>query len=174
MSEPTGPNAGSPWSPQRLFDYLESLGIATTTVDHEPVFTVAEARHLRRLPGGHCKSLFLRNKKGRMWLVTVEQDRPVDLATLADTLGAGRLGFASPRRLMSYLGVEPGAVSPFGVVNDPGGEVMVALDRALTEHERINVHPLDNSRTTSIATADLVRFLEATGHPPRLLAPSEM
>jgi Ala-tRNA(Pro) deacylase len=162
------------WTSERLFGYLDELGIGTSTLEHDPVYTVEEARHLRRLPGGHCKSLFLRNKKGRMWLVTTEQDRTIDLATLAASLGAGRLGFASPRRLLTYLGVEPGAVSPFGVVNDPDGEVTVALDRALTEHERINLHPLDNSMTTSIATEDLIRFLEATQHPPVFLGSDEM
>jgi Ala-tRNA(Pro) deacylase len=165
---------GGPWTSARILAYLNDLGIETTTVGHEPVYTVEEARHLRRLPGGHCKSLFLRNKKGRMWLVTTEQDRAIDLATLATSLGARRVGFASPQRLMTYLGVEPGAVSPFGVVNDRDGEVTVVLDRALVEYERLNLHPLDNSMTTSIATLDLIRFLEATGHPPVFLDPEEM
>jgi len=158
--------------PGRLLEYLDELGLETTTVDHEPVFTVEEARRLRgALPGTHSKSLFLRNKKGRMWLVTTEADRKIDLKRLGDSLGAGRVGFASPERLMRHLGVIPGAVTPFGVVNDAAGDVQVALDREMLEHEPLHFHPLDNARTTTIGRDDLLTFLTATDHPPELLEP---
>ncbi len=155
-----------------LLEFLDELGLTTSTVDHEPVFTVEEARRLRgALPGSHSKSLFLRNKKGRMWLVTAEADRSIDLKRLGESLGAGRVGFASPQRLMTYLGVIPGAVTPFGVVNDTDGAVQVALDREMLDREPLNFHPLDNAKTTTIGKADLLRFLTATSHEPLFLEP---
>jgi Ala-tRNA(Pro) deacylase len=159
-------------TPAELLAYLDELGLETTTVDHHAVYTVEEARQLRgSLPGSHSKSLFLRNKKKQMWLVTAEADRQIDLRRLGESLGAGRVGFGSPERLMSYLGVIPGAVSPFGVINDVEGVVRVALDREMLEHEPLNLHPLDNTKTTSIGREDLLRFLRATGHEPLLLEP---
>lgn len=158
-------------TPSALLAYFDELGLETTTVDHEPVFTVEEARRLRgELPGTHTKSLFLRNKKGGMWLLTTAADLEIDLKRLGDSLGAGRLGFASPERLMTHLGVIPGAVTPFAVVNDAAGDVMVALDGAMLENEPLHFHPLDNARTTAISTADLLTFLAATGHAPMILA----
>jgi Ala-tRNA(Pro) deacylase len=160
-----------PMTPSQLLEFLDELGLETATIDHEPVFTVEEARRLRgNLPGGHTKSLFLRNKKGRMWLVTTAAERTIDLKRLGDSLEAGRLGFASPERLMKHLGVIPGAVTPFAAANDDG-EVQVALDRAMLENEPLHFHPLDNARTTAIGSADLLTFLAATGHPPLLLEP---
>jgi Ala-tRNA(Pro) deacylase len=161
-------------TPAELLAYFDDLDVATTTVDHEAVFTVEEARQLRgQLPGGHSKSLFLRNKKGHMWLVTTEADRKIDLARLGEALGAGRLGFGSPERLMRYLGVIPGAVTPFAVINDPGVQVAVALDREMLDEEPLNFHPLVNTKTTSISAADLLKFLAATGHRPRMLEPED-
>jgi Ala-tRNA(Pro) deacylase len=158
------------FSPEQLLAYLDELGIGHQTVDHPPVFTVDEAKLLRgSLPGGNCKSLFLRNKKGRMWLVVVQEDHRVDLARLGASLGAGRLSFASPERLMEHLAVIPGAVTPLAVVNDHAGMVEVAVAKALLAEERLNFHPLVNDRTTTIASSDLVKFLEATDHPPRVL-----
>ncbi len=155
-----------------LIDYLDQLGLETTTIDHDPVYTVEEARRLRgALPGSHSKSLFLRNKKGVMWLVTTDADRKIDLKRLGESLGVGRVGFGSPERLMTYLGVIPGAVTPFAVVNDAAGNVRVALDREMLEHEPLNFHPLDNTKTTTIGTADLLRFFAAVDHEPLLLEP---
>lgn len=157
-------------SPDDLLSRLAELGIAVRSVSHPPVFTVAEAKqHRGALPGTHTKSLFLRDKKGAMWLVCCLEDRAVDLGWLAAHLGARRLSFGSPDRLMTYLGVIPGAVSPFAVVNDRDRRVRVVLDRALFGRDPINLHPLDNARTTAIAGADLLRFLEAADHPPDLL-----
>ena len=163
-----------PLTSEQLLTYLDQLGLDTATVAHEAVFTVEEAARVRHLPGAHCKSLFLRNKKGRMWLVTCRADRKVDLRRLAESLGAGRLGFASPERLARYLGVTPGAVSPFGVINDVDGEVTVVFERSLLDEEPINLHPLDNTMTTAIGRGDLLRFLDAVGHPPLLLAADEL
>ncbi len=159
-----------PTSAEDLIAYLESLGIETRTVEHPAVFTVEEARRLRgELPGAHSKSLFLRNKKGRMWLVVTLEDRDIDLKDLGERLGAGRLSFGSPDRLMRYLGVIPGAVTPFGVLNDHDDAVTVALDRQMLEVDPLNFHPLDNTKTTAISTDGLLRFLQATDHPPVML-----
>ena len=159
-----------PLGESELLQRLAVLGIATRTVAHPPVFTVEEAKRLRgELPGGHCKSLFLRNKKGEMWLVVTLEDRAVDLKRLGERLGAGRLSFGSADRLVRHLGIVPGAVTPFAVVNDPERSVKVALDADMLRHDPLNFHPLRNDRTTAIAPADLVRFLEAEGHPPLIL-----
>jgi Ala-tRNA(Pro) deacylase len=171
MSEPEArPADGAARSPDDLFALLDELGIATRTATHAPLFTVDEAKALRgSLPGGHTKNLFVRDKKGRMWLVVCLEDRAVDLKRLSWQLGGGRLSFGSPDRLMRYLGVIPGAVTPFAALNDREGAVEVVLDSALLNHDPLNFHPLDNARTTAIAPADLLRFLEAVGHPPRIL-----
>jgi Ala-tRNA(Pro) deacylase len=160
----------TPATPTELLTYLAELGIETRSVSHPAVFTVEEAKRLRgELPGAHSKSLFLRNKKGRMWLVVTLEDRPIDLKALGERLDAGRLSFGSPERLMRYLGVAPGAVTPFGAINDRDQDVQIALDRDLLDVAPLNFHPLDNTQTTAINPDDLVRFLEATGHIPELL-----
>ncbi len=159
-----------PTSPDQLFAHLEGLGIRTRTVQHPPVFTVDEAKALRGdLPGAHIKNLFLRNKKGEMWLVVAEESRPIDLKALGERLGAGRLSFGSPERLMSYLGVVPGAVTPFALINDREGRVKVAIDKAVLERDPVNCHPLANDMTTAIAPQDLLAFIESSGHKPMIL-----
>ena len=159
-----------PATPADLFARLETLGIEARTVEHPPVFTVEEAKALRgELPGAHIKNLFLRNKKGAMWLVTCLEDREIDLKRLAAALGAGRFSFGSAERLMQYLGVAPGAVTPFAVINDSGRAVRAVLDKALLDHGPVNGHPLVNTMTTTVEPRDLVRFLEAEGHAPQLL-----
>ena len=168
MSEP--PAAQPPTSPEALLARLAELDIAVSSFSHPPVFTVAEAKALRgELKGGHIKNLFLRNKKGAMWLVTCLEDRDIDLKALGQALGAGRFSFASPERLMTYLGVRPGAVTPFAVINDTEGRVQVVLDQGVLDCDPVNAHPLVNDRTAAISPGDLVRFLEAVGHPPRIL-----
>ena len=163
-------DGSAPATSGALFARLEALGIAVTTVEHPPVFTVEQAKALRgKLSGAHIKNLFLRNKKGAMWLVTCLEDRPLDLKVLGDRLGAGRLSFASARRLMDHLGVFAGAVTPLAVINDREGAAQVVLDRAIFGFEEVNCHPLVNTMTTALAPDELVRFLEAEGHPPRLL-----
>ena len=160
----------TPTSPDQLFAHLEGLGIRTRTVQHPPVFTVDEAKALRGdLPGAHIKNLFLRNKKGEMWLVVAEESRPIDLKALGERLGAGRLSFGSAERLMTHLGVAPGAVTPFALINDRSGQVKVAIDKTVLEQDPVNCHPLTNDRTTAIAPRDLLVFLERSGHKPLVL-----
>ncbi len=153
-----------------LFARLDELGIAHNTFDHVPVFTVEEARRLRgRIDGAHSKNLFVRDKKERHWLVSCLSERKVDLKWLALELGTKRLTFCTPRRLAGFLGIRAGAVSPFAILNDTGGVVRVAIDAQLLAGEPLNFHPLDNSRTTSVSREGLLRFLEAEGHPPKIL-----
>ena len=159
-----------PNTPDQLFAFLDSLGIVHKTVKHPPVFTVDEARALRgQLPGGHTKNLFLRDKKHALFLVVVGEDALIDLKGLHRLLGAsGRFSFGSADLLGEVLGVTPGSVTPFAAINDTDGRVTVVLDAAMMEHETLNYHPLINTMTTSIARQDLVKFLAATGHPPRI------
>lgn len=161
----------APATPDELLARLAALGIATRTYAHPPVFTVEESKRLRgRLAGGHCKSLFVKDKAERLWLVVALEDRAVDLKRLRRRLEAKKtLSFGSPELLMATLGVVPGAVTPFGVINDSDGRVQVVLERRMLASNPLNYHPLSNDRTTAIAPADLLRFLEATGHRPLVL-----
>lgn len=165
-------DGSAPATPETLFARLDALGIAYTTHHHPAVFTVEEARDVRGdIPGGRSKNLFLRDKKGRMTLFSAPADLDVDLKRLAELIGArGRLSFASDERLMKYLGVMRGAVSPFAIVNDTGRAAQVVLERGLLAHEPLNFHPLDNTMTTAIAAADLLRFLTAEGHIPEIVS----
>jgi Ala-tRNA(Pro) deacylase len=158
-------------TPEALLARLAALGIRSQTHRHPPVFTVEQAKALRgALPGGHCKSLFLKDKAAGLWLVVALEDRAIALKALAKRLGAKKtLSFAAPELLMATLGVTPGSVTPFGVVNDEEGRVQVVLDRAMLEHDPLNYHPLDNAQTTAIAPQDLLLFLRATGHEPLIL-----
>ena len=157
--------AADPATPEDLFARFAELGIAVTTHDHAPVFTVEESRHLHdALPGGHCKSLFLRNKKGQCWLVVCAEDTEIDLKALGARLGAGRFSFGSAERLMQRLGVIPGSVTPFALINDREASIKVVLDQRMLRHDLLNYHPLVNHRTTAIARDDLIRFVEACGH----------
>ena len=161
-----------PATPEDLAAALDRLGIAAPVVSHPPLFTVEESRALRgKVPGAHTKNLFLKDKKSRLFLVTVLEDAAVDLKHLHHVIGAsGRLSFGSPDLLMERLGVIPGAVTPLGVLNDQPPSVTVVLDAALVAHDRINCHPLVNTATMTLARADLLAFLDATGHPPQILA----
>jgi Ala-tRNA(Pro) deacylase len=159
-----------PLTSDDLFAALDRLGIAHTTVTHPPLFTVEQSRSLRgTIPGGHTTNLFLKDKKAALYLVTAEEDATIELKSLHRRLGAsGRFSFGSPELMLEMLGVIPGAVTPFGAINDTGRRVTVVLDADLMRHAVINAHPLTNTMTTSIARDDLVRFLESTGHKPRI------
>ena len=149
---------------------LDALGIAHETLQHPPVFTVEEAKHVRELTrGGHVKNLFLRNKKGAMWLITLMEDKRVDLKALGEILNAGKLSFASPQRLKEFLGVYPGSVTALAIINDTAGQVALVLDQDLFDHETINVHPLRNDQTTNLRTKDLVAFAKAQNHMPAVI-----
>jgi Ala-tRNA(Pro) deacylase len=153
-----------------LLAHLESLGIAAATSTHPPLRTVEDSKRLRgTLPGGHVKNLFLRDKRGGHWLLTTLEDTRVDLKAMAQRLGAAKFSFASAEMLNDLLGIEPGAVSPLAVINDTGGRVAVVFDEPMLARDPLNVHPLRNDRTTTIATADLLRFLAACGHVPLVL-----
>ena len=164
-----------PATPSDLFAFLDRLGIAHATVTHPPLFTVEQSRQLRgTIPGGHTKNLFLKDKKGALFLVTALEDAMIELKSLHRRLAAsGRFSFGPADLLRATLGIEPGAVTPFAAMNDGERRVSVVLDAALIRHPTVNCHPLVNTMTTSIAGADLVRFLEATGHPPRIVAVTE-
>ncbi len=151
-----------------LFDKLDALGLDHQTHQHDAVFTVEESRSLRGvLPGAHIKNLFLRDKKKNIWLVTALEDRQIDLKALRRQLGAkGNLSFGNAELLMDVLGVTPGSVTPFGVINDQSGRATVVLDKKILGHDLVNAHPLRNDQTTAIAPGDLLRFLDALAHPP--------
>lgn len=158
-------------TPDDLFAFLAALGIAQETVHHPAVFTVEESKRLRgTLPGAHVKNLFVKDKKGRLFLVSAVEDSRIDLKKLHEIIGGqGRVSFGSADQLREVLGVEPGSVTPFAAVNDTAQAVTVILDERLFAHDRINVHPLVNTMTTGLAKADLLAFLRATGHEPRIL-----
>jgi Ala-tRNA(Pro) deacylase len=140
-------------------------------VRHPPLYTVAESQALRgEIAGGHTKNLFLKDKKDNYFLVTVEEEAVVDLKQIHHLIGAAsRVSFGKPEALMELLGVVPGGVTVFGLVNDTAGRVKVVLDETLMAHETINAHPLTNDATTSISSADLLKFVRATGHEPQIL-----
>jgi Ala-tRNA(Pro) deacylase len=160
-----------PATPEDLAAYLAGLGIAATTIRHPPLFTVEQSRALRgEIPGAHTKTLFLKDKKDALFLVVALEDAPIDLKHLHGRIGAsGRLSFGRPDLLAATLGVVPGAVTPFGLVNDRPPRVNVVLDAALMAHDLVNCHPLVNTATTTLKSADLLVFIRATGHEPTIL-----
>jgi Ala-tRNA(Pro) deacylase len=164
-----------PTTPEALLARLTQLGIAHRTHDHLAVFTVEEAKALRgKLPGGHCKSLFLKDKKGALWLAVMLEERRIDLRKLADALGAARFSFGNPELLQEVLGVTPGSVTPFALINDTAGRVRLLLDAEMLRHDPLNYHPLVNTQTTAIAPQDLLTFVRSTGHEPVILGLSQM
>lgn len=168
--ESRGQVADMPKSPDELFARFKELGIETTTHTHPPLFTVEESQRLRGdLPGGHCKSLFFKDRKDQYWLVVTLEDRPVDIKRLEARLGSARLSFARPERLMEVLGVIPGSVTPFALINDAQRQVTVILDKQMLDRDPLNYHPLHNAATTAIAPADLIAFIKSCGHEPRVV-----
>jgi Ala-tRNA(Pro) deacylase len=149
---------------------LDALGIAHSTFEHRPVATVEEAeRHTGHLPGGHCKNLFLKDRKGGLWLLVCLNRRRIDVNRLAKVLGCPRLSFGHAELLEAVLGVAPGGVTPFALINDQGRRVQPLLDRAMLACEQLNYHPLTNAATTTIKATDLPKFIRACGHEPRIL-----
>ena len=161
-----------PATPEDLIAFLDSLGVASETVEHPPLHTVEESRALRgQIPGGHAKNLFVKDKKSRLFLLTLGEEADVDLKRVHEKIGAsGRVSFGSAELLEEVWGVRPGAVTPFGAINDKASRVTVVLDSALMAHERVNFHPLVNTRTTGVAPEGLMKFLRATGHEPLVAA----
>ena len=160
-----------PATREDLFARLKSREIETRTRDHAPVFTVEEARALRgEIPGGHCKNLFPKDDKGNIWLIVCLEEAQIDLKAAPAKIGSRRLSFGKPDLLMEVLGVEPGSVTPFALINDTGRRVNVVLDAAMMAHELLNYHPLQNTATTTIRSADLVSFIRSLGHEPKIVA----
>jgi Ala-tRNA(Pro) deacylase len=158
-----------------LYDRFRDLGIAWKTYEHVPVFTVEQSTQVALdFPGGHTKNLFLKDKKGGLWLVVVEAHRRVDLPALAKQLHAPRYSFGSAELLIATLGIEPGSVTPFALMNDKTCHVKPVLDADLLKSDPVNFHPLRNDRTTAIAAADLVRFVKSCGHDPLVVTIPEI
>jgi Ala-tRNA(Pro) deacylase len=163
-----------PASRAELFALFDQLKIVTTTVDHLPVFTVEEAKKIHDdIPGGHCKNLFCKDEKGVLWLIVALDDARIDLKAAKDKIGSKRLTFSKPELLLEILGVEPGSVTPFGLINDKAAKTNVILDAAMMALPHLNFHPLKNDATTTISSVDLQKFIRATGHNPRIVAVSD-
>ncbi len=160
-----------PATPEALFARLDALGIGHTTTRHPPAFTVEQGNQVwGGIPGVHCKNLFLKDAKGNLWLVVAPAERRVDLKALPARIGSARLSFGSPQRLEQTLGVTPGSVTPFALINDRDHRVRVALDAWMMGQPLLNFHPLVNDATTTITNRDFALFLEACGHQVLVVA----
>ena len=159
-----------PTTPEDLFEMLEDLGIEYSLHHHEPMFTVADGEEIEKnIPGTHCRNLFLRDKKKNMALIVAANETSLDMKKLAPIIDMGRLSFGSKDRLWQYLGIRQGSVCPFTIVNDIGREVMLILDAYMMDQDIVNYHPLDNAMTIGLKPADLIEFIEAQGHPYKIV-----
>lgn len=153
-------------SAHSLLETLESIDIHVKLYEHSPIFTVAEGEHLKAdMPGVHVRNLFLRDKKKNNFLIVAANETELDLKKLSELLNASRFSFGSPERLWEHLGIRPGAVNPFTVINDPDHQVSLYLDAYMMNADLMNVHPMDNAKTVGITPKDLIKFLEHIGHP---------
>ncbi len=154
-----------PATPQDLLAHLVEMNIEAVTHTHPPLFTVEDSKALRGdLPGEHCKNLFLKDKKKKLWLVVTSEDRPVNMKELKGRIGSAHLSFGKPELLMEVLGVEPGHVTPFALINDTEQQVNVILDSAMMAADLVNYHPLSNEMTTALHPEDLRKFIQSCGH----------
>ncbi|MBL4802392.1 MAG: hypothetical protein JKY45_10905 [Emcibacter sp.] len=161
-----------PASEQDLLDCFRKLGIKTTTVRHPPLHSVTESRHLRgEIAGGHCKSLFLKDKKGQYLLVILEEDRTLDMVGLfkSGKLPIKRLSFANAETMKNMLGITPGSVTPFCLINQVSEKLLVVLDKKMMENNLLNYHPLHNEATTTISAPDLIKFITYFGFEPHVM-----
>jgi Ala-tRNA(Pro) deacylase len=150
-----------------LIAFLDQLGIASTTYDHPAVFTVGESEAIKQaIPGVHTKNLFLKDSRDQLWLISAEGHAQIDLKRLHTVIGSARLSFGRAELMAETLGVAPGSVTAFGLVNDRNHRVRFVLDRTLAEADVVNFHPLTNTATTSLSGADFAKFLEALGVTP--------
>lgn len=162
-------NTPLPTTPDQLLLIFQDIDISYEIYRHAPVFTVSESEKLDRdIPGTPCRNLFLRDKKGKMFLVVAANETKIDLKKLPDLIDSGRLSFGSPERLWAHLGIRPGSVCPFTAINDKDHAVTIILDAAMMAGDLVNYHPLDNAMTVSLSPADLLKFFEYTGHRPRI------
>lgn len=158
-------------TPEDLFAHLDRLGIDVTTHHHAPAFTVEQGNEVwGGIPGIHCKNLFLKDAKAKLWLVVAPAERRIDLKRLPERIGSARLSFGSADLLRQVLGVEPGSVTPFALINDSERRVAVVLDAWMMEQDLLNYHPLRNTMTTTIRAEDFRAFLTSTGHRPEVVA----
>ena len=167
MTEATslGPKDAMTATPDDLFARLDELGIAYTTQWHEAVFTVDQSTQVKAMmPGGHTKNLFLRDKDDNIVLIAAEAHSQLKLNQLHRLIGTKRLSFGSPELMQEILGVTPGSVTAFALMNDTEGRVRFLVDAALMEHEPVNFHPLTNTGTTAVSREDFEKFVRATGH----------
>jgi Ala-tRNA(Pro) deacylase len=160
-----------PLGKEELLRFLQELGIDYTLYEHEAVFTAEEALEVcGHIPGVHCKNLFLKDKVDALWLVTLPDEKRADLKSLPEKIGSKRLSFGNAGLLMEALGVSPGSVTPLALVNDQARRVQPVLDGWMMEQGLINLHPLVNTATITLRTADLTRFMSALGRKPLLAA----
>jgi len=163
-------SAPMPTSPEELMARLKDLGIDYAFHEHKAVFTVAEAQTVEHdIPGTHCRNLFLRDKKKNNFLVVLQNATEVDIKKLQPLIGADKLSFGSSERLWEYLGVRPGSVCPYAIINDKNMDVKIFLDKSMMDAERVNYHPLINTMTIGTTPAELIRFIESTGHTPHII-----
>ena len=159
-----------PTTPAQLMAELDRLGISYELHKHDPVFTVSESAYLKaHIPGIHCRNLFLRDKKKKMYLVVAANETAVDLKKLQHVIGSDRLSFGSAERLWENLGVWPGSVCPFAIINDTKGTVRIVLDKTMMDGDLVNYHPMINSMTVCLIPDDLKKFIKATGHEPEVI-----
>ncbi len=161
-----------PATEQELLNKLEELAIETTLYRHPPLFTVEDSQNFRgEIPGGHCKSLFLKDKKHNYLLAVLSEDRRVDLKAMykSDLIPAGRLSFASAERMINILGIEPGSVTPFSLINVKIDNLAVLLDKRMLENDYLNYHPLHNEATLTIHRDDLIKYIEHFGFSPIII-----
>jgi Ala-tRNA(Pro) deacylase len=165
------PNADTAPAPaydrDRLLTWMAAHGVAQTTVDHPAVFRVEEGLELKAaMPGAHTKNLFLKDKKGRLWLISARQDTVIDLKRVPKAIGSDRLSFGNEGLLYETLGLTPGSVTALALINDVDRRVTFVLDQALWDADIVNFHPLTNTATTALGQADFRRFLALTGREP--------
>lgn len=155
---------------QALLHYFDQLAIPYKMYDHEPLYTVEQADAIAlSIPGGHIKNLFLKDDSGQLWLISAEAHAQIELKKVSQLLKARKLRFANSDLLMEHLGVLPGSVTPFGLINDPNHTVRFVLDKAILGFDVINAHPLENNATIGIAIKDFKRFLQALGVKPEII-----
>ncbi len=152
------------YTPEKLLEALDDLGLKTSTLHHEAVFRVGEGDGIKdQLPGAHTKNLFLKDDKGQLWLISAEQKTQINLKALPKVIGSGRLSFGSEERLYDALGVRPGSVTALGLINDPQRKVKFILDKVLADADIVNFHPLTNTATTALSQDDFRRFIASLG-----------
>ncbi|NTU76744.1 MAG: prolyl-tRNA synthetase associated domain-containing protein [Alphaproteobacteria bacterium] len=156
-----------PVSPEYLFSYLDRLGIAHSTVEHPPMFTVHDGKAwLDKIPGAHCKNLFLKDKNDKIWLAVMPAAKRADIGKLQKRIGSARLSFGKPELLREVLGIAPGSVTPFALLNDTDRRVAVILDSDMVNNETVNYHPLRNNASTTLKMVDFLKFIRALNYEP--------